>query len=275
MKFRNSFAVLAASMAACLITLNAQAQSAFDGFYGHISTGYESNRLTNINGSSVEVPANGDNVNSSSPSQNFGGAPLVLGVGYFWQSNSPWHVGIGADYSAISQTSAAWQGNVTNAPGNTLIPAGTSMTSSGSSLQLSNRFNIFISPGYAIDNDKLVYIKAGYSQVSGKENHATSITVKSNAGSLTLPTTTAGSSTNTTVGGYIIGVGYKQIIKSGLYGFIEGNYMGYSSLGDAYSSNGNSASKTAEGVTNSSATHITGSQNLNTYQLLVGLGYVF
>ena len=65
------------------------------------------------------------------------------------------------------------------------------------------------------------------------------------------------------------------MITSGLYGFVEGNYMGYGNLGETYASKGNSASKTAEGVTDSSITHITGSQNLNTYQFLIGLGYAF
>jgi hypothetical protein len=266
---------LSASVFAGLGSSNAQAQSTFAGLYGQTSTGYEGNKLTNIIGNSVEIPSDGYNVESDAPSQNFGGAPLLLGLGYYWQPHSSWLLGIGADYSAISQTSSNWQSNVTNAPGNNLIPAGTSMTANGSNLQLSNRYNFFISPGYAIDKNKLVYLKVGYSQVMAQEGHATSVTVSGNGTSVTVPTTTAGTSTNLMVGGYIIGVGYKQIITDGLYGFVEGNYMGYSKLGDTYSAKGNSASKEAEGVSNSSVTNITGSQRLNTYQLLIGVGYVF
>jgi len=259
-----------------LLTIPALAQSSFAGFYGQISTGYESNKLSEITGSSVETPSDGMNLNASGPSQNFGGVPLVLGLGYYWQAHSSWLIGIGVDYSAISQKSSPWTNNVTNAAGSNLIPTGTSMASNGSSVQLSNRSNFFISPSYVIDKDKLLYLKAGYSQVTSKENLATSVTVVNGSGrSTTIGTTTAGASNSSTVGGYLIGLGYKQMISSGLYGFAEANYMGYGTLKNSYSSNGNSASKTDEGVSNSSVTNITGSQNLNSYQFLVGVGYSF
>ena len=260
----------------CLVSSNTQAQSAFTGFYGQISSGYESNQLTGISGSSVEIPSSGVNVDISGPSQNFGGAPLVFGLGYYWQLNSSWLLGIGADYSALSQTSPSQQSNLTNAPGNNLIPAGVTMTANGSNSQLSQRYNLFISPGYLIDKDKLVYVKAGYSEVTGKEKRATSVTANVNGRSITVPTTTAGLSSNSTGGGgYLVGLGYKQIIKGGLYFFAEGNYMGYGNLGETYTSKANSASETAVGVTNSGVTHITGRQNLSTYQFSIGLGYAF
>lgn len=258
-----------------LLACSAAAQSSFAGFYGQISTGYEGNRLSNITGSSVEIPSDGMDVNSSAPSQNFGNAPLVIGLGYYWQAQSSWLIGVGVDYSALSQTSSSWQSNVTNAPGNNLIPAGTTMSANGANVQLSNRYNFFISPGYAIDKDKLVYFKAGYSQLKAQEKRSTSVAVGINGRSRTIPTTTAGTTDSETVGGYLIGLGYKQIISDGLYGFIEANYMGYNNLKDSYSSNGNSASKTSEGFSNSSVTNITGKSSLNSYQILVGLGYAF
>jgi len=36
-----------------------------------------------------------------------------------------------------------------------------------------------------------------------------------------------GATSTTTVNGYILGFGYKQMITSGFYGFAEGNYMSY------------------------------------------------
>ena len=47
---------------------NAQAQSAFAGFYGQISTGYESNQLGSMTGTAVAVHADNSNLNRSSPS---------------------------------------------------------------------------------------------------------------------------------------------------------------------------------------------------------------
>jgi hypothetical protein len=261
--------------AVSLLVGSAMAQSSSAGLYGQISTGYESMSLTGIRGSSVEVPADGYNVNSTAPSQTFGSAPAVLGLGYYWQAHSSWLLGVGVDYSAISRTSPSWSSNVSNAPGNSLIPEGTTMTAHGSSVRLTNRYDVFISPGYVIDKDKLLYLKAGYSRVSAEERHATSVTVNINGRVNTVPTTTAGTSTNTTVGGYLIGVGYKQTFTGGYYGFVECNYLGYSRLGETYSSKGNSASKEAEGLTNTSVTNISGGQDLSTYQFLVGVGYSF
>jgi hypothetical protein len=275
MKRNNSFIALIFSAIISFITFDARAQSAFAGFYGQISTGYEGNQLTNITGSSVETPSIGHHVSSTAPSQSFGGAPIVLGLGNYWQLNSSWLLGVGADYSALSQTSSPWQANVTNTPGNNLIPSGSTMTSNGSTLKLSNRLNFFISPGYVIDKDKLVYLKAGYSQVTAQGSRATSVTVANASGVNSFPTTTAGTGASSTVSGYLIGLGYKQTVAGGLYGFVEGNYMGYGNISESYNAIGNSASKTAVGVTNSNVTTISRSQNLNSYQFLVGIGYKF
>jgi outer membrane immunogenic protein len=193
---------------------------------------------------------------------------LLLGLGFYWEAIPSWLIGIGADYSAISQTSSSWQANVTNAPGNNGILPGKTMTANGGNVQLSNRYNVFISPAYAIDKDKLAYLKVGYSQVYGQLKRPTTVTSTMNGTSTTYPTTTAGQTSNSTVGGYLVGLGYKQIITDGLYGFVEGNYMGYSKFNYSYTSNGT----TSLGSTN---TNVSSSQSLNTYLLLVGVGYTF
>ena len=102
------------------------------------------------------------------------------------------------------------------------------------------------------------------------------MTANVNGRSITVPTTTAGLSSNSTGGGgYLVGLGYKQIITGGLYGFVEANYMGYGTLRETYTSPAKSAAETAVGVTNSSVTQITGSRSLSTYQFFIGLGYAF
>jgi len=74
----------------------------------------------------------------------------------------------------------------------------------------------------------------------------------------------------------MLGIGYRQILTKGLYGFVEANYFSYdTSQTSSYSSIGNSASKSAVGLRNTSATSIIGSHNLNSYQLLLGIGYSF
>ena len=253
------------------------AQSSFAGFYGQVSTGYESNQLTKITGSSREVPSTGHDVYSVPMSQTFGGAPLIFGLGYYWQMSPSWLLGVGIDYSALSQTSPSRVATIRDdAQGLDLLPRGSAMTASGSTTQLYNRYNFFISPAYAIDKEKLLYSKVGYTQVSSKVKRATSVTTINNGISTTIPTTTAGSYDYSTDGGYMLGIGYRQILTKGLYGFVEANYFSYStSQTYSYAAVGNSASKSAVGLRNASVTSITGSHNLNSYQLLVGIGYSF
>ena len=74
---------LLAISAMSLFAGSAIAQSAFSGFYGQVSTGYEGNRLGSLSGSATEIPYNNSDIIRSAPSQSFGGAPLVLGTGYY------------------------------------------------------------------------------------------------------------------------------------------------------------------------------------------------
>ena len=270
---RNSFVVLVGAMTACLLTTNVQAQSAFAGFYGQISTGYESNQLGSVSGSSNATPyAKSDSVITGS-SQTFGGAPLVLGAGYYWKANDKWLIGLGADYSALSQTSSTIPFNRSNAAGSTAIPAGETLTNNGTTLQLSNRFNLFLTPAYAIDKDKLVYLKAGYSQVTAQYNRGTSLT-RTTANGVSTTSPTVGGSQSSNQGGYLIGLGYKQIITSGMYGFIEGNYMSYTA--PSYSFTGNNGADRAYGATTIPTRSVTTSfASLNAFQALIGLGYAF
>jgi hypothetical protein len=252
---------------------SALAQSAFSGFYGQVSTGYESNSLGSLSGGSTEIPNNKSDTIGLSSSQTFGGAPLVFGVGYYWQASDKWLIGVGADYSALSQTSSSISGPVTNAPGNTLLAAGATVTGNNASLKLSDRFNIFITPAYAIDKDKLVYLKAGYSQVASQFSRHTSATRTFNGVSTTTPATAGTLSSNE--GGYLIGLGYKQIITKGLYGFVEGNYMAYSAPSYSATATVNATNNLHNVTTTGTRTQYYNFASLNSYQLLVGLGYAF
>jgi hypothetical protein len=272
MKWRNSYAVVAGCAVVGLTSFNAQAQSAFAGFYGQVSTGYENNQIGSISGGSSVTPFASSDHNATGSSQTFGGAPLVLGAGYYWQANDKWLIGVGADYSALSQTSPNYSYNSTNAKGSTAVATGETITQNGLSMQLSNRFNLFITPGYAIDKDKLVYAKAGYSQVSSQFTRSTSVTKTLNGVSTTLPTVGGNQSSNQ--GGYLIGLGYKQIITSGLYGFIEGNYMGYSAPSYTYTTT-NVADRASGYSPVGTRTASVKFASLNTYQMLIGLGYAF
>lgn len=235
---------LLVAAAATVLASSAMAQSAFQGFYGQIATGYEGNSVSSLNATGTDStdPAVSDTWNTSN--QNFGGAPLVLGLGYNLSVAPKWVLGLGVDYSALSQKSSTFN---TTFQGSSL---------NGQSLEMSNRFNIFVAPGYEVDKDKLVYLKAGYSGVQQKFNSGSSMTNSSGV------TFQGGSSSQTkNLSGYILGVGYKQIITGGVYGFAEYNYMSYSKA-------------TYSGVLDSTYS-MSASPSTNSYQVLVGVGYKF
>jgi outer membrane immunogenic protein len=239
---------LLVAAAATVVASSAMAQSAFQGFYGQIATGYESNSASSLNGTVIDP---GTRTNFSASNQTFSGMPLVVGLGYNFTVAPKWLLGIGADYSALSITSSTYSSNIANSQPNAKI--------NGQAIEVSNRFNIFLTPGYEIDKDKLVYLKAGYSSVQAKSTGPNSYSQTGFSESLASPSTTS------TLNGYVLGLGYKQIISGGLYGFAEGNYMSYNKA------NTSSTVRSPDGTSSAANSNA----NLSSYQLLVGVGYRF
>jgi len=229
----------------------ATAQSAFEGAYGQLASGYENNTYSNLSGTgsntSQAIPDTWSTGNQSSS-----GAPLIIGLGYNFLLSPKWLLGIGADYSAISQQTSSYS-SYSPTGGVNSVPA----TINGFQLQTSNRVNIFVAPGYVIDKDKLVYLKAGYSSASMKETYANTITKSTGTTALTSWST----SPSATVNGFVLGLGYKQMITSEFYGFAEANYMSY----------GKPSFSSVNGLTYT----LSNSPSLSTYQALVGIGYKF
>jgi hypothetical protein len=228
---------LLVAAAATVVASSAMAQSVFQGFYGQIATGYETNNVESSTTTFTTVPA-GFGATYNNPSVNFSNAPIIAGLGYTFALSKQYTLGLGADYSFITGKS----GNSTS-------------TSPGSDpnvgyYKTSNRMNIFLTPGYIIDKDKLAYLKAGYSSQKLE--------------SFASDTNTSQGSAN--VSGYILGVGYKQMITSGLYGFGEANYMSYSK------GNLNASGACGELCSTYSGSASVGS---SAYNFLVGVGYKF
>lgn len=246
---------LAFAASALLLAGQGFAQSAFKGFYGQVATGYESNSMDSMNGAFTS--SRPEYYPQAVSTQQFGGAPIVVGLGYNFSVAPRWLIGIGADYSLLSQKSSTFTSTVD------LGRPDVSFNPSGSSVQISNRLNIFIAPSYEISKDQLVYLKAGYSSVSAKLSGPTSLNV-SGGGVETTSIPLSSNSSTSTVGGYVVGIGYKQIITGGFYGFAEANYMSY-----AKPSFSNSSSVDGTSVSSSL------SASLNSYQVLLGVGYRF
>lgn len=221
----------------------------FQGFYGQIATGFESNSFTNTttrytNVSPAEYYSAGTNVASN---QTANGMPLILGLGYNFALNKKWLLGIGADYSFLSQTTS--QFSARNPAFASSVPA------LGQKIQASDRFNVFLTAGYAMTQNDLLYAKAGYSNQQLQfsrpaQDSATGYSLKSNQS------------------GYVLGLGYRKTIQGGLYAYAEANYMHYSSA----SMNG---ALTTQSGTDTVTTNINQKPSANAVTVLIGLGYRF
>ena len=209
----------------------ATAQSAFEGAYGQVGIGYSSTTPGNGSGNINIGGTTYSRSTSYSSTSDFTG---TVTIGYMGTVSNNFLLGIGAEYSPIA-------GSNTNA-----TTTGGGLASSTSQYNIQNSYNIFLSPAFAIDKDKLVYGKVGYTGAAAK-------------------TSVAGSNNPTTnFTGYSLGLGYKQIIKGGFYGFAEGNYY-------SYGNQTTTVTGTVSGTAYSSSTTV----NANSYNLLVGVGYKF
>jgi hypothetical protein len=213
------------------------AQSQFLGAYGQIATGYENNRVSSAQ--LTGTPYGGTPNTTNSVSINNGSAPLVLGLGYLFPVQNNFTLGLGIDYSTLTQETS---------PAAFYYPTINNSPNFNYQFTISNRFNIFAAPGYALDRDKLVYAKLGYSSQAVQYSQTNCCSSPSNKAQ---------------VSGYVLGLGYKQLITGGLYGFAEANYYAYAkpNLSSTYTDDGGGT--------------VTSNPNVSAYNFLLGLGYRF
>jgi outer membrane immunogenic protein len=222
---------LVVAATATVMASTAMAQSAFEGFYAQAGIGYETvspSISTSLSVGGAGVPTGISTSNSNS----FAG---TVTAGYNFAINKDFLLGIGAEYSPIA-------GNSQNV--NLSLP-GLSANNPVGTYKKKNSYNFFVSPGMVVGNDGLAYAKIGYTGATQSENSVD------------------GSST-TNYTGYSLGLGYKQIIKGGLYGFGEVNYASYGNK--TYTQSGAIAGTPVSASITSSA---------NVMNVLVGVGYKF
>ena len=235
MKFTSKKAFLL-GCSAFILSCSAYAQSRFVGAYGQISTGYETNTVSSATLTGKDFGGSPNTSNSVTTSTS--SAPLVVGAGYVFPVQNNFALGLGVDYSTLTvETSPA-----------AFYYRGLSTATYNYKFTISNRFNIFITPSYSIDQDKLAYAKLGYSSQNVQYSQTNCCSSPSNKAQ---------------VSGYVLGLGYKQFISGGLYGFAEANYYGYASpsLSSTY--------------TDGPGGTVTSNPNLSAYNFLLGLGYRF
>ena len=212
--------------------------SDFVGVYGQISTGWDQNTAQSSS-PSITTSKYGSATGTASDTGSWGYTPLNVGVGYIFEVMPKWTLGVGADYSLYmpnSNTVATdFKGQLANGKVSYYYTA-------------KDRYNLYVTPGYAIDKDKLAYVKLGYTSEI-----------------IQIKNPNDGRATNSDrVGGYILGVGYKQIISGGFYGFGEANYLGYSS-----------STLSTPTINATSQARFNVNQNVSAYNFLVGVGYKY
>lgn len=170
-----------------------------EGFYGQISTGYEEDLLQSL---SVTTTTSGKTSTAYGNDEHVRGVPLVLGFGYIFGVYKDFKLGVGLDYSALTQSQV-------------MVPK--DKNGAANTFYIQNRTSIFLIPSWQIDETKLLYLKGGYSTQKISEDRVSN----SNA---------SGYNISGWQNGYIVGAGYRQEIYKGVYGFIEANYMQYNNV---------------------------------------------
>ena len=241
---------------------SAMAQSndaqSWSGVYAQAKAGYASFNPSVGNGTlafsgnpSISIPALPGTYTASASTLNT--ATAAIDVGYNFAIDSDKLLGTGLSY----YTGATGSGNATMNPTLAVLGAGPAVNLN---YQLKNLWAITLQPGWALDKDRLLYAKVGYTGVtlgaSGNSNAAT-LGVGSSGSSVAYQTVN--------LSGYALGVGYKQIFSGSWYWLAEANYGGFSNKTATL----NVQNKT---VGNGTATGTFGGSGMD---FLVGVGYRF
>lgn len=225
--------------AAGVAAITAQAQAASDGFYGQISTGFES--ATVGSGKPTISGAGYTYTGSATGAASASFAPIVLGLGYNWELDNGWTLGLGGDYSTVGQDT----GSKTSDFGS----QGSIGVVGSFYYRVSKRYNIALTPGFNVGNgngNQVAYLKVGYSNETLQARVSNGAT----------------QSNSSAAGGYVLGLGYRQLVSGGMYWLAEADYYGYSK----------------PSLTSVAGTGPTFSWNVGAptaLNLLVGIGYKF
>jgi outer membrane immunogenic protein len=241
---KTKISLLLATIAGFAAT-GAMAQSkanAWEGAYGQVGVGYGnfapsiSNGTATIpTGRAAPFPATLSGTTSATNVNNINTGLVTLAAGYNFGINENYVLGIGATYYPGASSSATGTLNT--------LYNGNVVGSTNATYNIKNLYNIFLSPGYVIDKDRLAYLKIGY----------TGSTIGLSSPILAYNTTN--------LSGINLGLGYKQMINAQWYAFGEANYASY-------------GSQTASATT-TTGTSVSNSIKGTGMDLLVGIGYRF
>ena len=187
--------------------------SNFAGFYGQVGVGYEYNTVGSTgpnNWLNGDILGRGTVRTGGAAGKSFGNS---IGIGYGIAVTDRILLQIGAEYQPLGGDTRPF--GIQFNENNPIL---------GSYYRIQNRYGIFLSPGYAIDNNKMAYLKLGY----------TGQTVNARVAPINNPTLISDSKD---VGGFMVGLGYRQLLTPNVYLFAEANYSDYAKAGITFRSN--------------------------------------
>lgn len=214
--------------------------NAWSGAYAQIGIGYASFMPSNQSGTSkIAAPPLAGTYRNTSNAKNINGAATNLSIGYNLDLSDEFILGLGATFfpgaSATSSLSIS-----------TTIPGYPTPPTTGV-YNVKNVYNLFLSPGYALDKDRLAYAKVGYAGATISANAPSGINAFPNQ--------------NIKINGVSFGFGYKQMITSSVYLMGEANYAAFN--------------PTNVTVVTNSGTVVNTNIKGNGLDLFVGVGYRF
>jgi hypothetical protein len=222
--------------------------SNFAGFFGQVGVGYEYNTVGSTgpnNWRSSDGVGPSFSQTGGAAGKSFGNA---IAIGYGLALTDRILLQIGAEYQPLGGDTRPFDIQFTNV--NRQGQATTGGPNRGNYYRVLNRYGIFLSPGYAIDDNKMAYLKVGYTAqtVNARTVPINGVTLLSDSKD---------------VGGFMVGLGYRQLLSSNVYIFAEANYSDYAKAGLTFRSNRSPA------FTNTS------SPKSNNFNALVGIGARF
>jgi opacity protein-like surface antigen len=152
-----------------------------------------------------------------------------ISAGYTLALSGPWSLSLAATIAPGTSPSADYAVLINTPKGTTTGPG---------TYNVANIYSITVQPGYAIDKEKLIYAKVGYTGATANTESE------------------AFGKASSTLSGYALGIGYKQVISGSLYGYAEFNYANYSNVTVPYA-------------------QLSGTVNATGMDVMVGVGWRF
>ncbi len=186
---------------------------------------------------SSSLSVNGTNIPVSTSSSNANGAQATISAGWYQAVSDRFLIGLGVDYSPIAGASGTMAVTTERR-----LPGQNNLTNDYS-YQKKYSYNIFISPAVTVGTNGMAYAKVGYS--GAKVTNYNSLDYNFN--------------------GYVLGLGYRHAFDGGWFAFIEGNYAKY----------GNQTESATNTVARGRTLTSSGTNGLQTYNIMIGAGYKF